>query len=168
MQRIQDRCQLGLENPTKILKSWKTQNWHTFPSSTRFVSMTMVEQFSCQIIRQKSLTVTLFGPKGVFFRIKLERQTRFFRCVNELGQQKEIFTKQPWTKWYSLIQSPYGFLNKNDYLVWRCNTLFSRHMSEERKLNARMKINGGLKKTHLFCGRLPSMKRFSLLLFEKW
>ena len=65
---------------------WKSKNWNlqkdvtehiiksstfwaergkwkpTFPISTRFVSITIVEQFSCQIIRQKSFNVCWVGP----------------------------------------------------------------------------------------------------------
>lgn len=34
----------------------------TLPTSTRFVTMTMLAEFSCQIILQKSLTVSCIGP----------------------------------------------------------------------------------------------------------
>lgn len=34
----------------------------TLPTSTRFVTMTMLAEFSCQIILQKSFTVSCIGP----------------------------------------------------------------------------------------------------------
>ena len=34
----------------------------TLPTSTRFVTMTMLAEFSCQIILQKSFTVSCMGP----------------------------------------------------------------------------------------------------------
>ena len=39
-----------------------SEGYITFPISTRFVSITIVQQFSCQIIRQKSFNVSCVGP----------------------------------------------------------------------------------------------------------
>ena len=39
-----------------------SQGYITFPISTKFVSITIVQQFSCQIIRQKSFNVSCVGP----------------------------------------------------------------------------------------------------------
>lgn len=61
----------------------------TLPTSTRFVTMTMLAEFSCQIILQKSFTVSCMGPanrEGV--RVRLQWQgSRQEACPSRLVGQ---------------------------------------------------------------------------------
>lgn len=51
-----------LRRAAPALPSRERQEGLTLPTSTRLVTMTMLAEFSCQIILQKSFTVSCIGP----------------------------------------------------------------------------------------------------------
>ena len=65
----------GEWNASQQTPSRYPQEGLTLPTSTRFVTMTMLAEFSCQIILQKSFTVSCMGPanrEGVRVRLQLQ------------------------------------------------------------------------------------------------
>jgi len=61
---LEERFVNNILNPVIFIKVRDNYKNPTLPTSTRLVTMTIPAEFSCQIILQKSLTVSCMGPTG--------------------------------------------------------------------------------------------------------
>lgn len=62
VQQLEERFVNNILNPVIFIKERDNYKNPTLPTSTRLVTMTILAEFSCQIILQKSLTVSCMGP----------------------------------------------------------------------------------------------------------
>ena len=107
----------------------KQTQWKlTFPISTRFVSITIVQQFSCQIIRQKSFIVSWVGPFKHNINNTLQKateinstlQSSWSNCLQGKSMETLLLThwmssfgeprlQQYFTKWHQKYKTLYKY-----------------------------------------------------------